>query len=182
MKGTIFVEFLDTVEQLHGLDMVDAIMQRVEDQLSTGGAYTSVGNYPHAELLAMATALSTITGTEMPALLKVFARHLMATFQRLHPEQFDKADNVFDFLLSVDQQIHADVRKIYPDANPPLVTGEMQPDGSMLLHYASQRPLAELALALALVSGEVFAQPLVANVIKRGSDDKSITIQLSTQA
>lgn len=179
MKGTIFVEFFDLVESAHGLDMVDQIIEATEQQLKTGGAYTVVGNYPHEELLALATTLSNLSGNDMKDILGLFATQLMNAFTRMHPEFFTKSKDVFDFLMSVDQHIHADVRKIYPDANPPLVTGEILENGSMLLNYQSSRPFAELALALALASGEHFDQPLAAEIVARGEDEKSICIKLS---
>ena len=53
MKGTIFVELMNLVERRFGLDGVDDVINRCGTSLSTNGAYTSVGNYPHAELLAL---------------------------------------------------------------------------------------------------------------------------------
>ena len=178
MIGTIFVEFIDHVEAKYGLDTVDQIVDQLDGKLSTGGAYTTVGNYPHGELLALATALCSIDGKAMPEIVRDFAEHLMQVFYDGHSSYFGSSPDVFDFLISVGSVIHADVRKLYPEARPPRVSGELQADGTLLLHYESYRPLAELALALTEMSGRFFGQALAIDVGERGDDDRSISMHV----
>ena len=45
MKGIVFREFIDMVESQFSLETADAIIQA--SSLSTHGAYTTVGTYPH---------------------------------------------------------------------------------------------------------------------------------------
>lgn len=179
MRGLIFTEFLDHVEQHYNFEVVDQIITQLGGDLSTGGAYTAVGNYPHEELLALAVALCGVTGSAKTVVLRDFAGKLMDTFRLMHPEYFEATDDVFAFLMSVESLIHVDVRKLYPDANPPLVAGSILNDGEMLLHYRSHRPLAELALALTEVSAREFGQALNIEVIERDADDRSLKIRLS---
>ena len=51
MKGIIFTEFLELVEEKFGLGMVDKIISQSE--LNSGGAYTSVGTYEFSEMLQL---------------------------------------------------------------------------------------------------------------------------------
>jgi hypothetical protein len=178
----MFVEFLGLVEKHHGLDTVDAIVDHLDGELTTGGAYTTVGNYPHGELLAMAVTLCSLTGAQMPAVLRAFAAHLMGVFRRMHGEYFDTAEDVFAFLMSVEHHIHVDVRKLYPDARPPLVRGQMLDDGAMQLTYESTRPLAQLALSMTEMAGEAFGQPLAIKVLDRSEDGRRITLKLRRHA
>ena len=178
MIGTIFVEFLGHVEEKFGLDTVDQIIDKLDGKLSTGGAYTTVGNYPHGELLALAVALCSVDSKTMPQVVHDFAEHLMQAFYDGHAGYFGSSPDVFDFLLSVGSVIHADVRKLYPDARPPEVSGQLQTDGTLMLHYASYRPLAELALALTVMSGRFFGQPLAIDVVDRSEDDRSIAMRV----
>ena len=48
MKGLVFVEFVEFVEQEYSLEMVDRIIDN--SALASGGAYTSVGVYDHREM------------------------------------------------------------------------------------------------------------------------------------
>lgn len=49
MKGIVFVEFLEMVESTFSAEMADDIIDACD--LSSGGAYTSVGTYPHSEIV-----------------------------------------------------------------------------------------------------------------------------------
>ena len=51
MKGIVFTEFLDLVEDKFGLEMVDKIIQ--SSDLESGGIYTSVGTYKFSEMLQL---------------------------------------------------------------------------------------------------------------------------------
>ncbi len=178
MIGSIFVEFLGHVEEKYGFDTVDQIIEQLDDKLSTGGAYTTVGNYPHDEMLAMAVALCTLGNKSVTEIVHDFAEHLMQVFHDQHGRYFNSDNDVFDFLLSVGDVIHADVRKLYLDARPPTVSGKLNSDGSLELSYESHRPLAELALALTASSGKYFNQSLSVDVIGRSEDDKRITMRV----
>lgn len=60
MKGIVFTEFLELVEDKFGLEMVDKIISSSE--LESGGIYTSVGTYSFSEMLQLLQHLSDNTG------------------------------------------------------------------------------------------------------------------------
>ena len=60
MRGLVFSEFLEFVENAAGEDMVEDMLD--ECDLESGGAYTSVGNYDHGEIIKMVTFLYFKTG------------------------------------------------------------------------------------------------------------------------
>ncbi|MEK0435552.1 MAG: hypothetical protein RL369_1601, partial [Pseudomonadota bacterium] len=66
MKGIVFREFIDMVESQFSLETADAIIQA--SSLSTHGAYTTVGTYPHQEMVDLVANLSERTGIAVPAL------------------------------------------------------------------------------------------------------------------
>ncbi|MEM0912514.1 MAG: heme NO-binding domain-containing protein, partial [Pseudomonadota bacterium] len=53
MKGIVFDEFTEMVEEVFGDDMLDDILDENADKLSSGGAYTSVGTYDHNDLVTL---------------------------------------------------------------------------------------------------------------------------------
>jgi hypothetical protein len=146
MKGVVFTEFLDMVEQAHGMEMVDAIID--DARPASGGAYTAVGTYDHHELIAMVHALSARTGAPTPVLIRQYGRHLFARFVKSFPQFFRNVHDAFDFLSRVDDHIHVEVRKLHPDAELPRFTVAGRSDEEMELLYRSSRPFADLAHGL----------------------------------
>ncbi len=178
MKGTVFVEFMRHVEDKYGLEVVDAVLSEVEPKLSTGGAYTAVGNYPHEEMLELATALCRLSAESLECLLDDFARSLMRSFERMHPEFFQQGQDLFDFFLSLESRIHSDVRKLYPDASPPLILARRRGRDTLEILYQSARPLAPMAIALARAAGKRFEQALELQVLMLAEDHTSMRLQV----
>lgn len=174
----MFVEFGTFVEQNYGLDVADRVLAKCESQLSTGGAYTSVGNYPHTEMLTLAVALCEDTGTDLGAMLHDFAGHVLGAFLRMHPEFF-KTASLVTFLESLENKIHKEVRKIYPDANPPNVSVERTDNGGVEVFYKSHRPLAPLAHALLDHSIAHFQEKMNIEVISQSADNREVHLRMS---
>jgi hypothetical protein len=146
MKGVVFTEFMELVESRMGLDMVDRII--TEAQLPNDGAYTSVGTYDHAELVRLVRALSSATGLAIPALVHMFGQHLFQRFSVGYPALFADATNAYDFLSRIDEVIHVEVLKLYPDAELPKLACERPAPGELVLLYSSPRGFADLAAGL----------------------------------
>ncbi len=146
MKGIVFREFIDMVEQQFSFETADSII--AASSLSTGGAYTSVGTYPHSEMVSLVTNLSAQTGRPVPALLNHFGRHLFTRFTVIHPQYVRNYRSAFELLQQLDGNIHIEVRKLYQDAELPSFTYEALPDGGMYFDYRSQRGLADFAEGL----------------------------------
>lgn len=146
MKGIVFNEFFALVDDVLGPDVTEKII--TEAQLPNSGAYTGVGYYDASEMVKLVKCLHTHTGTPIPDLLHTFGKHLLASFKSAHSQYFASCDNVLDFVGSVEQQIHVDVLKLYPDAELPRLTASTPKDGRMTLDYQSGRRMADLAEGL----------------------------------
>ena len=116
MKGIIFTEFLDLVEEKFGLAMVDKIIN--QSKLDSGGAYTSVGTYEFAEMLQLISNLSQNTDISVDDLLLVYSEHLFASLIKTHPQLVDHYKDPMDLLASIENHIHVEVQKIYPQERP----------------------------------------------------------------
>lgn len=146
MKGIVFTEFLEMVEEKYGYEIVDKIID--ESQLPSGGAYTSIGTYSHAEMVHLITGLSRHTSEDVPSLLKAFALYFFDTLEKTYPHFLEAADNAFDFLESIDKYIHVEVRKLYPDAELPHFETRQLADNKLEMIYASERSMADFAEGL----------------------------------
>ncbi|MBM4006454.1 MAG: hypothetical protein FJ292_02650 [Planctomycetes bacterium] len=60
-RGLVFTEFIQLVEEKFGVVMADDVLST--PGLTDGGAYTSVGQYPHTKMLAMVGTLAERSGT-----------------------------------------------------------------------------------------------------------------------
>lgn len=158
MKGIVFTEFLEMVEQRFGLDVADRVIEAA--QLPNDGAYTAVGTYDHAELLRLVGAVSEATATPAPSLVQAFGRHLFARFHEGYPALFAGVESAFAFLQGVERYIHVEVRKLYPDAELPGFSYETPSADRMVMLYQSRRPFADLADGLIQGCIAHFGEPI----------------------
>lgn len=146
MKGIVFTEFLEMVEDKFSPEVADDIIEN--STLSTDGSYTSVGTYHHSELIEMIVQLSQITNIEVSSLVETFGEYMLTRFTELYPSFFDNAQNCFDFLEQIEDHVHIEVKKLYPDAELPSFMTSRPNEQSLIMEYQSQRPFAPLAEGL----------------------------------
>ena len=146
MKGVVFTEFLDMVEDKFGYDMVDTLLD--SNELPSGGVYTAVGTYQHSEMVQLVTTLSQESKLDVPTLLKTYGKHLFTRFKAGYPAFINAADNAFDFLESIEHYIHVEVRKLYPDAELPSFETNRPQEGTLEMIYKSERKMADFAEGL----------------------------------
>lgn len=158
MKGIVFKEFLSLVEDKFGYEVVDKII--TESNLSTDGAYTTIGTYDHSEILKMVTRLSHHTNIPVPALVKTFGGYLLTQFVKGHPSFFADKSNSFDFLKTVDNYIHVEVKKLYPEAELPEFKFQEPNDKTLIMTYQSKRPFADLAEGLIEATVDYYKDPV----------------------
>lgn len=146
MKGIVFTEFLEMVESRYSADLVDQLLE--ESDLGSGGIYTSVGTYDHGEMVTLLGELGRHTGLGVDDLLRGFGEYLFGRFAGLYPEFFGATDNALEFLAKVDDYIHVEIRKLYPDAELPAFDCHAPRSGVLEMTYRSERPFARLAEGL----------------------------------
>lgn len=146
MKGVVFTEFLEMVENRFSPEIADQIIDQAD--LPSGGIYTAVGTYDHAEIVALVVQLSAETGLGVPKLLHAFGKHLFTRFVEGFPHFFEEQSNAFSFLEQVEDYIHVEVKKLYPDAELPSVIASMDGPERMTIVYRSDRGMADLAHGL----------------------------------
>jgi hypothetical protein len=146
MKGIVFTELLDMIGAIFGEKMVDDILDECE--LASGGAYTSAGTYDYKEMIAIVQALSARSGIPFKDLVHKYGYHLFSRFHDLMPQFFEKPEDAFAFLESIDQTIHVEVKKLYPDALLPKFTTDRPESNELTMTYKSRCPFADFASGL----------------------------------
>lgn len=147
MKGIVFTEFIEMVEDKFGFEVSEKIIH--DAALFSGGVYTAVGTYDFNEMVQLVTNLSKETGEGSPALLFAFGHHLFGRFYKMYPHFFNGKPDAFSFLDKIEDYIHVEVLKLYPDAQLPSIDTKISDDGkSMTMMYKSKRRMSDLALGL----------------------------------
>ena len=146
MKGVVFVEFLEMVEDRFSPEIADRIIEASD--LPSGGAYTGIGSYDHAEMVQLVTQLSAATGTPAPVLVHTFGKYMFGRFAVLYPQLFEGIESAYSLLEKIDSTIHVEVRKLYPDAELPRFECNTSEPGRLTLIYRSPRGFADLAAGL----------------------------------
>ncbi|OAD46046.1 heme NO-binding domain-containing protein [Polaribacter atrinae] len=146
MKGIVFTEFLDLVEEKFGLEMVDKIIYQSE--LASEGIYTSVGTYSFSEMLQLVTNLSDNTGISTDDLLLVYAEHFFGMIEKSYPGLLATYKDPIEMLASIENHIHVEVQKIYPEAELPTFIVEEKTENSLTMVYKSSRAMHHFGLGL----------------------------------
>ncbi|APZ47488.1 hypothetical protein BW723_14870 [Polaribacter reichenbachii] len=146
MKGIVFTEFLELVEDKFGLEMVDRIIS--SSDLKSNGIYTSIGTYSFSEMLQLLQHLSANTGISIDDLLLVYAEHFFSVIETSYPGLLATYKDPIEMLSSIENHIHIEVRKIYPDAELPIFIVENKTENSLTMIYKSSRAMHHFGLGL----------------------------------
>lgn len=146
MKGIVFTEFLDMATNKYGENIVDDAIELCD--LPSGGAYTAAGIYDCREFIDLAMAMSKILKIEKSDLLFQFGHFLFFRFTQMMPHFFVNTSSSFELLESLDQYIHIEVKKLYPEAELPKFTIVYPIKNMMFLTYKSVRPMSDMATGL----------------------------------
>jgi hypothetical protein len=141
MKGVVFNLLEQAVTDAHG---ADAWMDLI-DAAGVDGTYTSLGSYPDEEMFALVGAASAALNLPPEAILRWFGQKAMPMLAVKYGAFFEGHRNAESFVLSVNDIIHPEVRKLYSGAGCPHFHFTHEPDGQLIVGYHSPRKLCHLA-------------------------------------
>lgn len=143
MKGIIYQLLEEVVTRQVGDDAWDALLESA----GVEGAYTSLGTYPDEELTRLVEAASVALGEPPNGVVRWFGRNAMPLLAERFPGFFEGHRSTRSFLLTLNDVIHTEVRKLYPGADVPVF--EFDPaDDVLAMWYRSPRRLCALAEGL----------------------------------
>ena len=143
MKGMIFTNFLGLLEETYGDEVLDQTIEL--SGVENDGAYTAVGNYPHTELAKMVATASELTGVSTSDLLVAFGGYTFVKLVGMLPELAENYTDTFDLIQHVQEVIHREVAKLYPDADLPELEVVLLSEDVLSVTYRSHRCLAGFA-------------------------------------
>jgi Haem-NO-binding len=172
MKGVVFNLLESVVRRDYGDDTWDTLLEAAH----VDGAYTSLGNYPDEEITKLVGAAS--SALKMPAdnVVRWFGRNALPLLAKKHPQFFAPHKSTRSFLLTLNDVIHSEVRKLYPGADVPVFTYDTSSLEVLLMYYRSPRKLCALAEGFIEATAAHYHEELTLDhpeCMKRG-DDKCV--------
>lgn len=172
MKGIVFNLLEGVVTAEFGEDGWDDLLEAA----GASGAYTAVGNYPDDDFVRLLKVLPPEAGETAADQLRWFGRRAMPMLAGRYDLFFRPHADTRSFLLTLNDIIHPEVRKLYPGADVPSFDFDDSPDGqpgTLVIGYRSGRRLCGLAEGFVLGAADHFGQHVTVTqtqCMHRGAD------------
>lgn len=158
MKGIIFNMLEQFIIETTDIDTYEEILD--ECQFSTAEPFIGPGTYPDADLMQIVGKTVEKLQIPLPDVLHAFGKWGFAKLAVKVPEWLTQFDHPKPFLMTVENIVHLEVRKLYQDAQPPHFTFEDPAPDQLIIHYVSGRHLYDLMDGLIDGVGEYFSVPI----------------------
>ena len=145
MKGAVFTEFIEFVEENYGFDTAD-VMLEPEEGLEK--VYTQGGNYPTEELIGLILSVNETEKVEVEEIVYNFGIYLFPKLVRMAPFLIQDSNKTLDVISKVDSYIHIEVKKLYPEAELPKFKVDKLDSNYLEIEYLSEKRLEILAKGL----------------------------------
>ena len=172
MKGVVFNLLEETVTEAFGAETWDDLL----DDAGLPGAYTSLGNYSDAEIEALVSAAARRLDMEPAAILRWFGERAMPLLKARYPALFVSHATSRNFILSINNIIHPEVRKLYAGASCPFFHFKEGADGTLMLRYQSTRNMFDLAHGFVLGAAALWHESVTVLRHAAGSPDADTMI------
>jgi hypothetical protein len=172
MKGVVFNLLERVVTEKYGEEAWDSLLEATGQE----GAYTAVGSYDDKDFLSLVGAASSELGIPVDDLVRWFGRSSIPLLREKYPAFFDH-DSTRSFILTLNDVIHPEVRKLFPGADVPDFDFETPGDGQVILGYRSARKLCSFAEGLIEGAAEFFGEHVTMEqpqCMKRGDEKCTI--------
>lgn len=147
MKGIVFNLLEQVVSREYGEDVWDDLLDTAE----LDGTYTSLGTYPDEDLMALVGAASAALDLPAEDIVRWFGRQALGLLAETYRQFFEPHASTRPFVLTLNDIIHPEVRKLYPGADVPVFDFDTGSDEVLVMGYQSPRKLC--AFAEGLIAG-----------------------------
>ena len=154
MKGIVFNLLEQIVSKEHGEETWEQLL----DAAALDGVYTSLGSYPDEDLFKLVGAASEALDLPPDAVVRWFGRNAMPLFAERYPDLFTEHTDARSFVLTLNDIIHPEVRKLYPGAIVPEFAFDTSDPEVVAMDYYSPRKLCAFAEGLLLGAGDHFGE------------------------
>lgn len=180
MKGIIFNLVEEVVVGTHGENAWDDIL----DAAGLDGSYTSLGSYPDEDLFRLVGAASAALDVPANDVVRSLGQGAIPLLAERYPGFFEHS-STRSFLLTLNDIIHPEVRKLYPGADVPEFEFSHSSDDDLVLGYRSSRKLCALAEGFILGAAAHFSERVTIDqpqCMHQGADSCVLACQFSAAA
>jgi len=156
VKGIIFTLLERAIADEHGDDTWDDML----DGAGLSGIYTSLGDYPDDDLTRLVEQAEVMLGLPAQDVIRWFGRSALPRLAAANPAFFRDHVTTRPFLLTLNEIIHPEVRKLYPGADVPEFDFGETPAGDLVMGYRSHRRLCAFAEGLIEGAAAHFGEPV----------------------
>jgi len=171
VKGVVF----NLLEQLVARDFGEDTWDSLLEASRLDGVYTSLGNYSDEDLVKLVSAAANALSMPPDDVVIWFGRNALPLFATRYPQLFEPHNSTRSFVLTLNDIIHPEVRKLYPGADVPEFDFDLR-DGVLVMGYRSARKLCSFAEGLLFGTADHYGERLTVEqptCMKRG-DDKCV--------
>jgi predicted hydrocarbon binding protein len=181
MQGSIYTTFSEMVIEKMGMTVWNDLLEKIKP--GSDGVYTKGMQYEDAEIMAYVSELSTVTKIDAPTLVKTFGEYLFIHLYNSSPTSLSHINNLKDFLMCIDNVIHKEVQRIYPDAYLPTFNHTERSEGDLVMFYHSKRKLCHLSEGLITSAAKHFEQAITIDhpeCMHDGADKCKLVVHFET--
>jgi len=159
VKGVVFIILNEMIEEKHGIEAWEDILSEVNPE--SEGIYVATESYSDEELMQLVLTISSKLDLPTSKITSLFGHHLFGELNRRYPMFAKRTMTLFEFLDSIENVIHQEVRKLYMDASLPTLSCTIHSETEMTLTYKSPRKLCFLAEGLIHGAAEHYEEQIV---------------------
>ena len=141
VKGVIF----NLLEELVRREFGESEWDHVRQDADVDSAFTSLDTYPDAVLRKLVAAVAKRAQKTPGEALQWFGRHSMPLLASRYPTFFATQSSTRSFILTLNDIIHPEVRRLYPGADVPNFSFDTSSPDELTVGYQSPRKLCALA-------------------------------------
>lgn len=170
MKGIVFNVLEEIVRDEYGEDVWDDLLEASK----LDGVYTSLGSYPDGDLARIVAAASAALGLHSQEIVRWVGRKALPQFRARFPHFFTPHTQTRPFVLTLNDIIHPEVRKLYPGADVPEFEFDTSSPDVLIMHYRSHRKMCAFAQGLVEGASAHFGENVIfthAQCMHEGADE-----------
>jgi hypothetical protein len=174
MKGVVF----NLLEQVVTAEVGEEAWDDILDAAGSSGAYTAVGTYELDDFMSLVGAAAAKVGKPENETVQWFGRKALPLLAQLYPAFFEPHTSTRPFLLTLNDVIHPEVRKLFPGAYAPEFEFIEEDGEHLALGYISYRNLCAFAEGLIEGAADHYGETVEisqSSCTRRG-DDKCVLV------
>ena len=158
MHGIVHVELMRYVETVYGEDVWETLLEKA----GLGSKlYMASQAYDDQEIYRLMETASEMTGKRPDELLRAFGEFVLPNLMNIYKTLIDPSWKTIDFLLNVEDTIHAVVRARRTGAEPPQLKVERVASDEVLITYTSHRKLCPFLIGMATGVANYFNEKII---------------------